>query len=327
MAKKTMVQLLEEINLKDEQKEFLNQFSQIRTANRFEQFALDKIGQPELIKDWVYNGFIDTYEFPGDHCTRGHALRFVHFAKNIVTNEEVKFGIKCVSEFFHLTELQLKLIRKGFYETNRYISDCLSNLDEFGTFQKYDEVHHAIKKFELAKSEMFEATDYIQDEGKQFKRLIEIGLFENFIKYELPFPKKVMKEIEFYYHKALRKMTNLDAKQHFFALNPDMEKTMEIVDELLLKDGVPSHLKTQTQDIRNHFDMYSDLSYNQKRFLQKIASYNYELAKQVITQLNKKRLNFGKFDKELFENLIFKFNKYPLTDKQIEVLNRINSRY
>lgn len=57
---KTLGDYINDLGLTPEQVEFINSYSEMRAASRFEREALRIVGKPELIGDWVYGGYIDT---------------------------------------------------------------------------------------------------------------------------------------------------------------------------------------------------------------------------------------------------------------------------
>lgn len=88
-------------------------------------------------QDWVYAGFIDMEYHGAEHCTFGHALRFLHFAWDvgyadldtefwgsdlgsinwehidelIYSGHVIKFGIDCIGDFFDVSKENLTKIK------------------------------------------------------------------------------------------------------------------------------------------------------------------------------------------------------------------------
>lgn len=146
--RKTFAEIITEYGMSDEQVAFYQQYSMERSAYRYERNAAKQIGDSNIEKDWKYLGYRDAGYMGADHCTNGHALRYVHLAKNIKTGEVIKFGIKCVSDFFHLTEFQLKLIRQGFNEANKEITEAIDKFVRWnGDVEAYEKRFGIFEKF------------------------------------------------------------------------------------------------------------------------------------------------------------------------------------
>ena len=145
--KKTFAEIIKEYGLNDEQVAFIKQYSMERSRRAYEKVAAREIGNDELIKDWTYAGYYDAGYRGADYCSAGHALRYVHIARNINTGKEIKFGIVCVRDFFNLTDVQIKFIKNGFAEANVEIQQVLDTYIKFnGDFNKYEEEYHYHKK-------------------------------------------------------------------------------------------------------------------------------------------------------------------------------------
>lgn len=100
---------------------------------------------------WAYAGFIDTGRHGGDHCAFGHALRYLHIAWDVEKsdieeaffgirynkrveqvledegNNAIKFGIKCVGDFFDVDPSYKKFLMATQRET----------LKDMGTLYNY----------------------------------------------------------------------------------------------------------------------------------------------------------------------------------------------
>ena len=100
---------------------------------------------------WAYAGFIDTGYHGGDHCAFGHALRYLHIAWDVEksdieeaffgirynkrvekvledeANNAIKFGIKCVGDFFDIDPSYKQFLQATQRET----------LKDMGTLYQY----------------------------------------------------------------------------------------------------------------------------------------------------------------------------------------------
>lgn len=120
--------------LNKEQTELIRDYSRLKSANIFNKRMAEMRGNKNLIDDWIYLGFTDLGDRIGK-CSLGHPLRYEHYAYNVETKESIIFGVKCVADFFDLTEQQIKLIDKGVKETN---TEILKVLKEIGNKKLID---------------------------------------------------------------------------------------------------------------------------------------------------------------------------------------------
>ena len=185
-AGKTFADIIAEYGLNQEQINILQDFSKKRTTTRFERLMAEEIGDPEMIKDFRYCGYYDAGYYGAGKCSVGHKLRYVHIAKNVHTDEEIKFGILCVTDFFKLTPLALKLIKQGFYEANKEITQSLEKFIEHGSFEKYNEKTDIVKKLEAV-------IEYANDRLPRpfydtFEEMFTIGTMQSFLEMKIPVP-------------------------------------------------------------------------------------------------------------------------------------------
>ena len=185
--KQTFAEIIEQYGMNKEQVEFYQTYSKERSCLAYEKIAKEKMGSTELVADWKYDGYYDAGYRGADHCSAGHALRYVHIAKNIKTGEEVKFGIKCVSDFFSITPAQLKFIKAGFNEANREI---MSSIDKYvkydGDYAKYTERNKIDEKFHYVMDK--DSTQLMRKYNDQFEELMKLAEMSKLCELRLPFP-------------------------------------------------------------------------------------------------------------------------------------------
>lgn len=126
-------------------------------------------------ESWEYDGYVDTGEFPGGYCEMGHPLRYIHFARGLKSGKIVKFGIKCIGDFFevdsevtggllkaqreHLTDLlelnqiysseeSIREAKSSFYVFNQLVTSELSSTSKKG--EAYTELLKLISAFRQA---------------------------------------------------------------------------------------------------------------------------------------------------------------------------------
>ena len=185
-AGKTFADIIAEYGLNQEQINILQDFSKKRTTTRFERLMAEEIGDPEMIKDFRYCGYYDAGYYGAGKCSVGHKLRYVHIAKNVHTDEEIKFGILCVTDFFKLTPLALKLIKQGFYEANKEITQSLEKFIEYGSFEKYNEKTKIVEKLNAV---IEHANDRLPRPFYDvFEEMFTIGTMQSFLDLKLPVP-------------------------------------------------------------------------------------------------------------------------------------------
>jgi len=108
----------------DEQVGLLKYYSRYMTKKEFERrrgtarlgISNKKVEKliilSEGVDDWEYDGFEDTGVMGGGHCSLGHALRYKHYAYSPYLDTSIVFGIKCISDFFDVSESLLHDMKK-----------------------------------------------------------------------------------------------------------------------------------------------------------------------------------------------------------------------
>lgn len=285
----------------------LGRFMQYKSATTIQKKMVEIIGESYMINDWIYYGFIDTGKMGLEHCSMGHALRYVHYAKNIKTKEIVKFGIKCVSDFFNITPEKLKMIQKGFVEIN-YIVDEIIN--KFNSNYNFDEYKNKLQS--------------INDKPEHFNEIML--LLDN----GLPLPYCYEKEINLIYS---REKSELDFNQ-FLDENPQylsivvMAKFLSSDNTFSIKHPI---LFEKMKSIIKHLEINKSLSEAQLRLLNKIILLDFDTIDNKIDSLNMLPSSCfnvrGRFDEyAVFKSIVLQYNEWGLSDKQLQLIDKIYDR-
>ena len=306
---KTFAEIIKEYGLNDEQVEFYKQYSMQRSAYRYEKVAAEKIGSAELVKDWKYKGYYDSGYRGADHCSLGHALRYVHIAENQKTKEIVKFGIKCVSDFFNITPAQIKFIKQGFNEANKEILDSIDKYVQWkGDFDAYEKKYHYKQYFEeVVNSGNASLLKFSYDE---FENLLKIGEINCIFELKLFLPDS----FEWYIERAKRQLDYENRKKE------NLKKLME--NELKIDQEVLKYLRTRhivawktAQNIIDYSNK-KELSESQEILLRRLMSTNWETIDTYIDNVNKKQNTIKKGYEYIYKDLLDAYTKYGFTKKQ-----------
>lgn len=316
---KTLAEHIAELKLNPEQVEFLSSYSKLRAARRFEQEALRLVGKPELIGDWIYAGYYDTGYFGGGRCSRGHTLRYVHTAKNKVTNEEVNFGIKCVTDFFNLNPTVLKLVQQGVAETSREIIESLEKLREFKTFEAYIKKTDIAFKYEQVKTKI-PRNDSIQE-------MIRVGEMGAFLELKLPLPNWFEYRINNVFAREWAKKNNKWLKE-----NPQYEELIINCKTLICDHKFQTEHANLWETINNIVNwMYEKqkLSPAQIGRLEKLAAIDYQEVDQLVAELKllPDSVYKAQYEVGMVKDITKNYYDWGLTPKQVEVLRKTHKRY
>lgn len=224
--KQTFAEIIEQYGMNAEQVEFYQNYSKERSCFAYEKIAKRELGTTELIADWKYAGYYDAGYRGADHCSAGHALRYVHIAKNEKTGKEIKFGIKCVSDFFKLTPTQLKFIKAGFNEANREIMSSIDTYVKYnGDYAKYTEHSKIDEKFHYIMET--DSTELIRTRCDRFEELLKLAEMSRLYDLRLPFPSEFEWRINGAYRslKYMEKRKALKAEAAEKELNDVVTKT------------------------------------------------------------------------------------------------------
>lgn len=290
-----------------EQIDILGRFTQYRSASAIQKKMADIIGDTEITKDWSYDGFIDTGRLGNEHCSMGHALRYVHFAKNKNTNEIIKFGIKCISDFFDITPDKLKMIQEGFIQVNKIVDDIVQK------FRNGYDFETITKKFESLSEAPFH--------HKAIKLLLSN---------KLPLPYEYEQEI----NKIWSKESSRKEFEEFLDKNPQYASIVVMAkmctgDEQFKQNH--SKIYQKMEDIIKFLERNQKLSESQIKLLNKIIMLDFVDIDNKIELLNKvpkeKFLVRGTYrEYDVFKGMIQQYEDWGLSEKQVQLLDKIYNR-
>jgi hypothetical protein len=311
--KRSITEFINDLNLNDAQKIFIDKNSKLRTTKRFEEEALKLVGSPELIEDWVYAGYHDTGAFGNGRCSRGHALRYEHYARNKITDEVVIFGIKCVTDFFNLTPMQLKLIQQGVVETNNEIYEVLETLEKYGSFEAYEQARDLNNKLSLIK--------------KQPKDITEIN---DFIAVKLPLPYRLERQISTIWN---QEYSDREYAQ-FIKDHPEIRNLLvnaQVLSENVTFEFKHSKIWEKINDFVKYIKKYKKISDGQIALFTKLTSVDYDQIDVKINDITKLNgqyfIKTAKYNEaEMFESLTTQYEQWGLTQNQVNVIVKMHAR-
>lgn len=290
-----------------EQIDIIGKFTQYKSASAIQRKMVEIIGDSEISKDWTYDGYIDTGKLGNEHCSMGHALRYVHFARNKNTNEEIKFGIKCISDFFEITPDKLRMIQEGFIQVNKVVDEIVEKFNNGYNF-----------KFITDK---FKSLNELPFHHKAITLLLSNGL---------PLPYEYEQEINRIWSKESSKRDF----EEFLDKNPQYASIV-VMAKMCIGDGQfkGKHpiLYNRMKDIIKFLETNKLLSENQIKLLNKIIMINFEDIDNKIEMLNKvskdKFITRGNYiEYNVFKDLTVQYENWGLSEKQIQLLDKIYNR-
>ena len=320
IREKTLSDFINLLGLTEQQVEFINSYSRIRAAKRFEREALRLVGSPELIKDWIYEGYKDTGFHGGGKCSRGHRLRYVHFAKNVKTKETVNFGSTCVADFFDLDPMILKLVQQGVMETNFMILQSLKKLEQYKGFNGY--IQHTDIAFKLEQVRTILSSETKGD----LVELMKIGEMDSFLQEKLPLPD----QYEYRINRAYARHFN--TKNHeFLRKNPQYVNLVgcakELVIDTIFKNN-HNNIWTKINDIVKFLNERDFLSPSQISILTKMSSTNYQEMDEVLDDLALiPTTEFNSWEAKIIDDISKGYKDWGCSDKQTAVLKKIHKQY
>lgn len=294
--------------MSDKQVEVLNRFTQFKSATSTQKKMAEIIGDTEITRNWTYEGYKDTGRKGNDHCSMGHALRYVHFAKNKETKEQIKFGIKCISDFFEITVDKLKMIQEGFVQTNKMVDEIVAKFKKGG---------YRFEEMEMKLSQLNQGIEYQEEIAK----LLEV---------KLPLPYQYENEINEIWFKEY----NGREFQKFLDENPQyagivvMAQMFETSDVFKSKHPI---LYKKMSDIVKYLNNHKTLSEPQIKLLNKIIMLDTEEIDEILDDLHlvnsSKFKKFGDYNEYvIFLNLERDYNEWGLSIKQVDLLKKIHSK-
>ena len=307
---KTFAEIIKEYGMTDEQVEFYKKYSMERSRKAYERVAAKEIGNTELIADWIYAGYYDAGYRGAEYCSAGHALRYVHIAKNIKTGKEIKFGIKCVTDFFNLTPAQIKFIKNGFAEANDEIKQSIDRFIEFnGDFDKYEQKYHFQEKLNYILENNPSILSFDTDD---LVHLLKLGEVQYIFKLKLFLPL------------FFERMINIA----YIRIQHDTETSQAL--NKIIKNEEQRELIKYLQNY--HSQVYSTLlslakaanpTDKQKYFINKLMNTPWREVDEIIDQVNEEKIRVkAGYMTQMFDDIIYQFNKWGITEKQYKFLQK-----
>lgn len=292
----------------NKQIDVLNKFTQFRSATIFQKRLTEIIGENELVKDWVYDGYRDTGYFGGDKCSMGHTLRYVHITRNIKTGERIKFGVKCISDFFNITVDKLKMLQEGFIQVNKMANNIV---------EKFREGNYNFK-------EMEDKLSVLEEKPEHYENIIAL------LNVKLPLPWQYDNEV----NKIWMKEYSSKEFQKFLDENPKYIGIVVMAQLFKSDDSFKKNhplLHEKMDDIVKFLNKNKRLSEKQIELLNKIMMMDFDTIDSQIkdlSQLNENDfLRIGDYNEyNTFRSLVDQYNTWGLSEKQIGLINKIYNR-
>ena len=296
--------------LNDEQKEAIKQLSIQKSKENFNKTKYK--GMINNSGEWIYNGCYDTGRMGNGKCTNGHSLRYAHTAVNVKTGEKIVFGIKCIHEFFNITDEKQKEIEKSFNEANKIIKSIYEMVNSGNT--NYIETAEEIELIEK-----YSTSSDIQN-IKEIKMLINA---------KLPIPWFMAISLDNKY-----KIINNQVKaKEFLENNEELNAALTLYE--LIKDSINElqfswELSTMASLKNNLYD-YGKLTDKQIELFIELVNRDYIIkdysdARKKLEVIMKVKMS--KYDVQLVGGLYFQLSSYnKLSKKQLELVDKIYFKY
>lgn len=296
--------------LNEEQKEVIKQLSIQKSKDNF-----NKTKHKGMINDsgeWIYNGCYDTGRMGNGKCTNGHSLRYAHTAVDVKTGEKIVFGIKCIHEFFNITDEKQKEIEKAFNEANKIIKSIYEMVNSGNT-------NYIEKAEEIELIEKHSTSSDIQN-IKEIKMLVNA---------KLPVPWFMTTQLDNKY-----KIINNQVKaKEFLENNEELNAALTLYE--LIKDSINElqfswELSTMASLKNNLYD-YGQLSDKQIALFIELVNRNYEI--KDFSDARKKletviKVKMSKYDVQLVGSLYSQLSSYnKLSEKQLQLIDKIYFKY
>lgn len=316
MEVKNVVDVIQDIivrlELSEEQVNFIRKYSRVRTAKRFEKEALTVIGSSELAKDWSYGGYSDSGYFGGAKCSRGHTLRYVHFAHNVVTGEDVRFGVKCASDFFSLSKEQLRMISHGVAEANNEILSSLQWLDKVHSFEEYVKMGNTFGIF---------------DDVKEFVKPADRAEIQEWRDVQLPLPYRLQAII----NRANSVANNGTEFGVWLDKHPVIKEVYEKGSEFVSNPKFDAYVTIigAVKDILKGVQIYKNLPDWQNLKLKKYLEADYDRIETIVSELKMVQHLFKQNDfvTNIASDIMTKYTKQGVSEKQMAILEKAHAKF
>lgn len=284
----------------------LNLFTQYKSATATQKKMAEIKGDGKLTEGWEYSGYKDTGKKGRDHCSMGHALRYVHFAKNTKNDEIVKFGIKCISDFFDITPEQLKMIKEGFVQTNKMVNQIIEKV-RMGNYN-FEEIKLKLNKIEGALSDR-----------KEIDMLLNV---------DLPLPD----QYEYAINTLLLTETSKKEFDKFLDEHPEYIGIVTLAqlfgNDKECESKYPT-LYIKLNSVMSSLNKYKKISEAQIKLLQKIFNViSFEMSEKFDDIRLLHTSDFQSInEKVLVYDLINGAKEWGLSEKQVNLFNKIYDKY
>lgn len=296
--------------LNDEQKEVIKQLLIKKSKENFNKTKYK--GMINNSGEWIYNGCYDTGGMGNGKCTNGHSLRYAHIAVNVKTGEKIVFGIKCVHEFFNMSDKKQKEIEKSFNEANKMIKSIYKMVNSGNT-------NYIEKAEEIEFIEKHSTSSDIQN-IKEIKMLINA---------KLPIPWFMTTSLD---NKYKRIKIEVETKE-FLKNNEELNAAVILYE--LIKNSINElqfawELSTMASLKNNLYD-YGKLTDKQIELFIELVNRDYTIkdysdARKKLETIMKVRMS--KCDVQTVGSLYFQLNSYnKLSEKQLKLVDKIFFRY
>lgn len=296
--------------LNEEQKEVIKQLSITKSKDIFNQTKYK--GMMNDSGEWIYNGCYDTGRMGNGKCTNGHSLRYAHIAINVKTGKKIVFGIKCVHEFFNMSDKKQKEIERSFNEANKMIKFIYKMVNSGNT-------NYIEKAEEIELIEKYSTSSDIEN-IKEIKMLISA---------KLPIPWFITTSLD---NKYKRIKIEVETKE-FLKNNEELNAAVILYE--LIKNSINElqfawELSTMASLKNNLYD-YGKLTDKQIELFIELVNRDYTIkdysdARKKLETIMKVRMS--KYDVQTVSSLYFQLSSYnKLSDKQLKLIDKIYFRY
>ena len=307
--KQTFAEIIKEYGMTDEQVEFYKKYSMERSRKAYERIAAKELGTDTLIDDWVYCGYYDAGYRGAEFCDAGHALRYVHIALNKKTGKKLKFGIKCVTDFFNLTPAQIKFIKNGFAEANDEIQQGIDRFVEYeGNWDLYEEKFQYKAKLDFILEKEPSALRLDTDE---LMHLLKLGELRCILDLKLFLPRVWENAIKYVYDVVKRNLFDKEAENSWNAVDG--------IDYIKLNHPNIYRIIKNIKSKDNQTD-------KQKYFVTKLLNTPWKMIDSILDNNSKYLSLMSSKELWIYDNLVDSYHKYGLTVKQIDLLKKITNK-
>lgn len=296
--------------LNEEQKEVIKQLLIQKSKENFNKTKYK--GMVNDSGEWIYNGCYDTGRMGNGKCTNGHSLRYAHIAVNVKTGKKIVFGIKCVHEFFNMTDEKQKEIEKSFNAANKIIKTIYEMVNS-------DNTNYIEKAEEIELIEKHSTSSDIQN-IKEIKMLINA---------KLPIPWFMVTSLDSKY----KIISNQVKAKEFLENNEELNAAATLYE--LIKDSINEsqfswELSTMASIKNNLYDR-GKLTDKQIELFIELVNRDYTI-KDYSDVRNKletiMKVRMSKYDVQMVSSLYFQLSSYnKLSDKQLKLVDKIYFKY